>query len=259
MLLVAMLSLAACHRDKDSGADACVAPLGVGTPVAGDVNGDGEVDVADATRLFGGLFRAGAAPACDAAADLVQDGLVEAGDGFALLSYLYAGRTALPTLAEGACATPAIDEGTCAPLSWTIDAPNSSSGTSFEATIGLSTPELSPEAWSLSVSASGCSVTAASAAQAVALGYDRTGLSSAGGAVSAVILDWHDGSTLAARAADWPLLTLSISGSCGTCTLSVEDGQQGDGQPVADVVSVGGRSYRPEAAHATITLCGASS
>lgn len=236
--------------------DPCVEPAPPAMPVAGDSNGDGYVDISDGCHLLGSLFRGGESPVCEAAADIHPDGLVEAGDGFQIWSHLFAGVTALPTLGSGLCEIAEPEEPTCGRMGWQIEAPESTAGQTFSAKVLLRSTDLEVEAWSLSVAAQGCTVTALRTAQHIGLGFDRSELSTDGGAVSAVVLNWQTGKTLEPRDEAHALLELDLQGACGTCTLRIQDGEQGGGEPVENVISVQGRRYRAPEVEARVELCG---
>ena len=75
----------------------------------GDVNADGDVNIADAifvlTRLFGG----GGEPACVGAADANDDGEINIADAVAVLGHLFGGAGPLPD-PFGACGTDPTDD-----------------------------------------------------------------------------------------------------------------------------------------------------
>lgn len=230
------------------------------TPVAGDANSDGVLDIADGAAVWAAQFR-GTTLACSAAADLLADGVVDLGDGTASWLHLYAGNTALPTQDLSACTIPAEDAPCAEGLA--LDVEGSSSDTTFTATVTLAAAGLAVEAWSFGVTATGCTITAATTAgtQAAELhdsppglrdgGFSRTDLV-ADGVVSATVL----GFATDRAATDGAILSISGTGECGTCTLRVVDGLQGPGEPVAAVLSVGGRAYVPTLGEGTIQLCG---
>jgi hypothetical protein len=62
----------------------------------GDVNADGDVNIADAIALLGHLFGGGPAPVCPDAADGNDDGALNIADAIAVLDYLFGGAGSLP-------------------------------------------------------------------------------------------------------------------------------------------------------------------
>jgi sugar lactone lactonase YvrE len=64
--------------------------------VRGDVDGSGKIELTDAVRSLGFLFRGGATPPCFDAADVNDDGLVNISDPIAALQYLFLGASAPP-------------------------------------------------------------------------------------------------------------------------------------------------------------------
>jgi hypothetical protein len=83
-------------------------------------------------------------------------------------------------------------------------------------------------------------------------------VSTAGGAVSLVVLDAIAGTTVAPARGE-PILVLDLSApvgaACATCTLTFADGQAGRGRPLTNVVSAGGRAYVPDTVGTDIEIC----
>lgn len=261
-LCVALL-LTACNG---RGADCEISPRPLAIPVSGDANGDGVVDIADGVAIHDALFRAGAAPPCAAAADVAPDGTVDVGDGAAIWYHLFFGNTVLYELPEP-CAAPPADAGECGDgLRLDISAPEQANG-SFEATISLTTPAFEARGWSISLVAEGCTVSAASTSgtRAADKREDPPGLRdgglamtqlSPGGLVAATVMDIPGDAALPRSDSPQPVLKLSVSASaCGTCRLSLQDGQQGEGEPVDNVVAALGRSYAPALGSVEVSVC----
>ena len=57
----------------------------------GDVNNDGDLNIADPSYLLGNLFQGGTAPPCDASADANSDDALTIADAIFLFNYLFAG------------------------------------------------------------------------------------------------------------------------------------------------------------------------
>ncbi len=244
-------------------ADVC--PAADRPVVAGDVNGDGRVDVADPVAVLDHLFRAGPAPVCPDAADHGRDGRLDAEDGHRLTTWLVTGaQTPPPPLAPGACDDAAPwPAGECAPLRWTIDAPASADGP-FEALVAIESPSLPVEAWSLSVRAEGCVIAEATTAGTVAaevwddppglrhLGY-AANQAVEGGAFGYVVLSFLDDLALPAGGA--PVLRLRVEPGDGCCVLRVADDLAWTGQPIEAVVVSDGRAYRPAPVARRVGAC----
>lgn len=87
----------------------------------GDVNGDGNVNVADPVYLQNYLFRGGPQPPCFNQADANNDGLVDNTDAVYLYSYLYLGGSPPPNPGAGSTCTiddlpyPGCDVAPCSP------------------------------------------------------------------------------------------------------------------------------------------------
>ncbi len=261
-----VLLLAGC-----AGPDVCVEPVVASAPGMGDANGDGAVDVSDGLFLGRSLFAGGAAPVCDAAADVLGDGVVDAADGVSVFRSLYAGTFPLPALAEGACASvrsPAPPE-VCAPVALAVSAPAKAIG-AFDASITLTSPGLDVQGWQLSLTATGCSVSAVDLSGTIAAyttdgGLRREGFAESGttkdGAWSGVALGWKGDAAAPASADTAKLLTVHVAASppasgCAPCVLTLADGQSAPGGALRNVVSSAGWSYRPTLGSATVDVCG---
>ena len=78
----------------------------------GDAFEDGTVDISDAVRILDFLFRGGAPPSCEKAADADDDGRLAISDPVAILLHLFRERT-LPTPADTCETDPTVDALTC--------------------------------------------------------------------------------------------------------------------------------------------------
>lgn len=264
-MITVVLLLISCAREEKPAT--CLGPRPTAQPISGDANSDGAVDISDGVALLSHLFRGGPAPTCTAAADVLLDNVIEAGDATGIWYNLFAGNTYLPTLDAGACTTPVNQAAACNDgLTMGIDAPATGVGpTTVQVT--LTAPTLPTEAFSLGVAADGCSITDATLAQTVVAdrrdtppgqrngGFALAELTS-GGAVAAVVMDLNGDTTLSPSSAAQPILSLTVEASaCGTCTLRLTDTLQGRGAPVGLVVTAGGRSYTPASTGASLELC----
>lgn len=236
----------------------------VGATELGDANGDGGVDIADAIFVHDHLFRGGAAPPCTAAANFAPNDLIEMGDGYAVLGFLFLGYSEHPaldtSLCAGATALPAPEP---ARVGFEIVPPERGE---TAATIVLHAPETPVQGWSLGVRASSCRINAATTLGTAAAdtfdggvrdtGFDRTNTVE-GGAVSAVELSWKKDITVGGDKEPVPVLKLELQGtsSCD-CTLTVTGDLAGADRPVELVVAAGGRSYRPEGVERAFRYCG---
>lgn len=254
-----------------AGPDVCAEPRVASAPDMGDANGDGGVDVSDGLFLGRSLFAGGAAPVCDAAADVLGDGVVDAADGVSIFRSLYAGTFPLAALPAASCpsvrssAPPEV----CAPVALAVSAPARATG-AFDASITLTSPGLDVQGWQLSLTATGCSVGAVDLSGTIAAyttdgGLRREGFAESGttkeGAWSGVALGWKGDTAAPASADAVKLLTVHMSASpptsgCAPCVLTLADGQSAPGGSLRNVVSSGGRSYRPTLGSATVDVCG---
>ncbi len=81
--------------------------------VRGDVEGDGRVDVSDAIALLSYLFKRGAAPSCQKAADADDSGRLNVSDAVTVLLSLFAGTGPLPPPASVCGEDPTSDALSC--------------------------------------------------------------------------------------------------------------------------------------------------
>lgn len=261
-----LVLLVACRTGAKDAADdtaepALTCPRGdAGELPPGDVNGDGHLDLADAVGLLRYVAAAGPAPVCPDSVDVVPDGFVELDDAFGYLLYLYEG-------GFGMLATPCTGEPwvapECADVAAGIEVPDDTLAP-FEARVTLRA-DVPVEAWSLSVQAEGCSITAATtlgtAGASVVddppgyrdLGYDATFLAE-GGAVSAVVLDFLGPVALpVGEPAAVLALSVDAEGSC-ECTLRVGPALTALGQPVEALAVAQGAAW-PLEASVTVATC----
>ncbi len=221
---------------------------------AGDANGDGAVDLADAVVILRHAAEGGAAPSCAGAVDLVPNDYIELDDAFQLLVHLYEGGFALPEDVDCGDAAP-LPPPACSPVEARF------SGTTLE----LRAETVAIEGWSVAVRAEGCTIAAATTAGTSGasivdeppglrdLGYDATFVVE-GGAVSAVVLGFMEPTALPAGA--WsPVLALTVEpgGSCD-CTLSLGEPLTGLGEPVENLVVAEGAAWGVTT-EATIDAC----
>lgn len=269
-----MALICGCHHEAEEATCALTArPLAAA--VGFDANSDGVLDVADGAWLLARNFRGGEDPPCPEAVEALGDKQDDSATAWAIWAALIGG-TEVPELADGTCAAPVDAAAACGDgLAASVDAPATVTGStgstaSFSASVLLASPDLPVEAWSLSVAASGCTVTAATldgtlgADQRDAPPGARDGgvghavATDAGGAVSLVVLDPISGQTVQ-PATPTAALTLTVEatvgGSCAPCSLSLDDGQTGRGRPLSNVASSGGRSYALPTASATLSVC----
>lgn len=252
-----------CDRTEPASCGLNARPMA--TAVGFDANSDGVLDLADGTWLLARNFRGGEDPPCLPAVEAFGDRVFDVGTGYAIWYALISG-TAVPTLDAGVCEPPAELEAACGDgLAWTMEAPARTEGAAGSTAtasveVQLVSPTLPVEAWSVSVAASGCTVKEASltgtAAADAVLGMAQ--VSGSGGAVSLVVLDPIQGTTLQPNAAT-SVLTLRVEApvgtSCASCTLSFTDGEVGRGRPLSNTAASGGRSYTPQTAGASIEVC----
>ena len=73
------------------------------------------------------------------------------------------------------------------------------------------------------------------------------------------MLSWTEDATLGPTESV-PILALTMEATpaaeCFECVVTLEDGADGVGQPVATVVTASGRSYRPVVVEARTEVCG---
>lgn len=268
-MIATLLLLGACDgAPKSEGCALTARPAA--TPVAGDPNGDGVVDMADGAAVLSALFRAGPALACEAAGDTDLTDSIDAGDGIALWYGLFTGRSALPTLESGLCAKatrtvePVCGDG----LALAIDAPASVTA-SDPVTVTLTPGGIDVEALAFGLKTEGCSVASASFLGTVAAdrrdsppglrdgGFARADLA-ADGVVAAIAWDVAGDQHVSSSSGASPVLSVLLTpsgSSCGTCKLSIADGLVGAGEPVTTVAASGGYAYVPAKGSASIEVC----
>ncbi len=245
------------------------------SPLGGDANGDGAVDVSDGVYLARSILASGPAPVCAAAMDLVPDGDMNLGDVPAVW-YAIGPRTApyLPPVTTEDCpavartAEPPCGDG----LALAVSAPAEVDGpdgvdTPFDATVTLTAPTQAIEAWSFTVVAEGCTIAASTTAGTLAADVaDGTGglrgdgmawqVATGAEARALTVLDWR---TQAALPTGGPtaIHSLTVHGAptaaCAPCTLTVVPGDATTG--VESVVTTGGWRYLPELGATTVKLC----
>ena len=227
------------------------------------------MDLADGIYLQRWLQRAGPAPACEAALDVVADGSVDLADSFLLWAHAFSDAGSLPDLEADACAgseaVAQLEE--CGRMTLEIVAPRKADG-AFDATVSLTSHDLAVEGWQLSLTANGCRIASATlegtrSADARdggrrSMGYGRVDVVE-GGVVSAVALSWLESSDLAASDDAAPILAVHVEATgedCVKCQLTLEDGLTATGQPVRNTVVVEGRDFRPDLEGSNTKLCG---
>jgi hypothetical protein len=224
--------------------------------VPGDANADGRVDVSDAVFLERHLFAGGAGPPCEAAVNAFAETPIESGDGFAILGHLFQG-AGLPEAQDDACADAiALSEPDPARISFVVEAEGPT------ATVAIRSRDVPVQAWSFGLSTDGCTATGATTTGTVAadafdggtrrLGYDATRVVD-GGAVTAVVLSWHEDVVIDAGEEPVPVLRVELDGA-GKCTLAITDGLEVHGRAVDVAVTSGGRTFVPEAVDAKVKL-----
>jgi len=242
------------------------------TPGMGDTNGDGRVDLSDGLVVLRHQLSGGSRAVCAGVADINQDHRQDLGDAFAIWYHLYAGNTVFHDVEAGWCDrwdTLADPPAGRLALGW--DAPKRSEGEDLLATVELQSPDLAVEGWSLAVVAEGCEISAATTQGTVGAdlrddppgirdgGFDRTEVVG-GVASSAVVLGWLSPVALDPSEDAVALLRVTISApppasGCQPCTLRLDDDRVTGGEPVVNLLSVGGRSYRPALPEATVKVC----
>jgi hypothetical protein len=239
-----------------------------------DANQDDLVDIADPIYTLRHLLAGGPAPGCLAAQDLLQDDLVDISDAMGILYHLFVGNHTLPDGRPSCAETEVVPEAPCGPMGLAIEAPEQAAGAgevTFEASVWLRSTELDVQAWSLGVSATGCTIAGyleeGTAAADVRLdpagrrdmGFTRTDLVD-GGLVHATVLSWEKDLALPQGQDAWTLLSMTVSAGapasgCVPCELALTPELKGPGKKVPLVLASGGRSYRPSPAGATVQIC----
>ncbi len=236
-------------------------------PVGGDANGDGHVDVSDGAYLGRAAFAAGPAPACEAAVDLVPDASFNVGDIVALW-YAVGAKTApyLPDVSAEDCpqaertASPPCGEGLALGIDTLAEVPLGS----FPATVTVTSPSLPVEAWSFTLTASGCTLESGTTAGTLAADKadGTSGLRDSGVAWQSVtaaeahvltVLDWRTQATLPTGGARAVHTFTVTAASCGTCALTLTPGDPAVG--VESVVSAQGWRYVPALGSARVEIC----
>ena len=258
----------------------------------GDANGNGSIEIADATTILGFLFLGRSGGGCLAALDADANGTIQLTDGVRILGYLFLGQSAPvcpvdPCLSGFTCDT--YSPSNCTGGSLRVAEPD----VRFELTgppivegLPLEVVSFSVDAhirllaslpdvngWSLSLVAepsSRCAITAATTnGTDVDLffggGFKKTELGlapvpGATGAVSAVVLGFTSPTTLPAVEDTHFVLALSLSGGvpeygCAPCQIRYLDHVKGSGQPVKNHVVRGDVSYEPALQSLEVSLC----
>jgi hypothetical protein len=233
----------------------------------GDANADEHVDIADGVFIARSALSGGTGPACVGCVDVIGLGVAnDTGNAAAVWNYLFSGTViSLP-------APPADevlrDPGTppaCAFVGFSLEKIGEVSDRSFTAHVTLSVKELErgAEAWSYGVRASGCAITSVTTENTEAAGeppglrtrgFERTDAID-GNATSAVVLSWRSPVSLPLGEAKKVAILRVEGAACGTCTLSIERGIRGRGQPVDVAVSVAGWSYPASTSALSVELC----
>jgi hypothetical protein len=204
--------------------------------------------------------------------DIDQDHREDLGDAFAIWYHLYAGNTLFSDIEAGWCDRwDTMEDPPAGRLALGWDAPAKTEGEDFLATLELQSPDLAVEGWSLAVVAEGCEVVEATTAGTAGAdlrddppgsrdgGFDRTEVVG-GVASSAVVLGWLSPTALEPSEDAVALLRVTVSApppteGCQSCTLRLEDDHATSGEPVINLLSVGGRSYRPALPEAAVKVC----
>lgn len=272
-VLLPFLALA-CRQEPPGGGDTTPSPTTCARAAdavraAGDANGDGVVDLADPVLVLRHLADGGVAPACAEAVDLVGDGRVQLDDAFGLLVALGEGLFTLDDALALGCADaePLPAPEACASLAAAIDAPASVETGTFSATVTLASPDLAVEAWSLPVTATGCTVTGASTDGTAAApitaapaglrdqGYDATVVAD-GAATSVVVLAFMQRLALPADGTASPVLALQVQAdTCGTCTLTLGEPATGHGPEIPLVIVAQDAAWPLDPVSARVTVC----
>ena len=253
----------------------------VADAVAGDANGDGAIDVSDSVYMERWLLSGGPAPFCDGALDVLNDDVVDIGDGYAILYGLFAGGNLPEKVKDDCTVASGVVPGACGDMGIAVVADPTVNGAanataSFPASVQVRSSTLAVQAWSFGVEAEGCTATLAGTGFLVGAGsasaerhLDAAGLrdqgfnrtdGQAGGVVSGVVLSWRRDVTLTAGDAAVNILNLDVvadvpTSGCGTCVLSITGDVSGLSGPVPVVLTAGGQSYEPLATPLTVQVC----
>jgi hypothetical protein len=231
--------------------------------IAGDVNGDGQLDISDASYLNNFLFRGGPVPGVF---DVNGDGRWDIRDSAYLNQYLFAGGPApvsLPSQIVNSVGLGSI-------LSFSDPGPIlASPGTPLSIPVSVFLQaEGDVQAWSFGVRASGNgTITSATTAGTDAAAYfsqpfEHTQLVTEG-AVTAVELSMMDGRPIASgdKLSVLMLILEGIAPAAGATeewSLSFSDLLAGAGQDVNTIATVNGLSYVPSLESLRIEVTGAS-
>ena len=247
------------------------APTG-GTPASGDVNGDGEVDLADALALSSYLFRAGLAPVCVAAADFRRDGQLQVDDATRLRHHVVSGSDPAPVLSPTACEEPtAWPDAPCVPLGAYLELTGAASPDRQTVEVVVHSPILPVAGWSFSLRTEGCEVLTATTSGTPAaqqwdgppglrhLGYSAS-VPVPGGAISATELSLSEDRALPSTPS--PVLRVTLravvpaESGCRSCAVTLGGGLSWlGGRPLTALVVSGGRAYPLPEARTEFEVC----
>jgi hypothetical protein len=230
------------------------------TPVGGDANGDGKVDVSDGTNLARSFLAGGPAAVCPEGVDLVPDGATNLGD-IPALWYSVGSKTAPYRPEVGECAQ--VERTVEPPCGDGVALGVSIAGATAE--VVVTSPSLPVEAWSFTLRAEGCTFEAGTTAGTTAADKaDGTGGLRNGGVVwqsvtpaeaqVLTVLDWRNQGVLPSGTSAVHSFSVAPAGtSCGACTLTLIAGDPVTG--VESVVAAEGWRYVPALGSATVELC----
>lgn len=248
------------------------APTGA-APASGDVNGDGEVDLADALALSSYLFRAGPAPVCVAAADFRRDGQLQVDDATRLRHHVISGSAPAPVLSPTACEEPtAWPEAPCVPLTAYLELTGAAAPDRLTIAVIVHSPIVPVSGWSFSLHTEGCEVLTATTSGTPAaqqwdgppglrhLGYSAS-VPVPGGAISATELSLSEDRALPSTPS--PVLRATLralvpvpESRCRTCAVTLGGGLSWlGGRPLAALVVSGGRAYPLPEARTEFEVC----
>lgn len=250
--------------------EACVPPQT--TPVFGDANGDGVMNIADAIAIANTRYRGGTEPACFAASDYNDDGRIEADDGTRITTYLVTGNQEFRRLGANDCSSVAPwPQPACVPLAFSVESEERVSEGTFEAKIAIANPSRPVQGWSASIGATGCTIDRISTDGTIAAEiWDRPpGVRESGyaanatvdlGAISYVVLSFAEDVVLPPSATPVPVLTVELSATvpdadCQPCRLSVGGGLSWTGPAIDAVIVSAGYGYQPAPVSHTIPVC----
>jgi hypothetical protein len=249
-----------------------VCPRGDGTPLAGDTNGDGVTDIADAIALQNHVLRGGPAPVCRAAANFDGDAFLELDDADRVSMYLVTGRQIPRVLGEHDCDSATYwPEGQCAPLALDLLAPLRTTNDRFNVQVALRSPTLAVQGYSLSLETIDCELASLSPEGTIAaeiwddppgirhLGWSAT-TTVEGGAIAYLILSITDDLYLPMSEQPTPILNVEVRSAppfsgCRTCKIAVRDGLSWKGQPIDAVIAANGRAFVPALPNIEVEVC----